>query len=144
MENIRIASRCTHMLSSMIISGITIYNYLSDSHLQRKLSNQSSYSIFYYASLFFMFTSGILNIFLNKNGKKLENPIWKIWIHFFELKFILALLLTPIIYTVTIPFATDQEISETTKNKIQFYIVMFMFFYSPFIKYYREEVCYNF
>ena len=107
MENIRIASRCTHMLSTMIISGITIYNYLSESNLQRKLTNQSNYSFFYYASIFFMFTSGILNIFINKNGKKLENPIWKIWIHFFEFKFILALLLTPVIYTVTSPFASD-------------------------------------
>ena len=144
MDNIKIASRCTHMLSTMIISGITINNYLSDSHLDRKLSSQQSFSLFYNSSIFFLFTSGILNIFLNKNGKKLENPLWKIWIHFFELKFILALLLTPIIYTVTLPFASDQQISETTKNKIQFYIVMFMFIYSPFIKYYREEVCFNF
>ena len=107
MENIRIASRCTHMLSTMIISGITMYNYLSDNHLERKLNYQPNYYFFYYASIVFMFTSGILNIFINKNGKKLENPIWKIWIHFFELKFILALLLTPIIYTVTSPLAAD-------------------------------------
>mgnify|MGYP005633046621 CR=1 FL=1 len=32
----------------------------------------------------------------------------------------------------------------STKNKIQFWIVCFMFIYSPFIKFFREEICNNF
>jgi len=93
-----------------------------------------------------LFVSGILNIFLTKNGKTLKDPVHKVWIHFFEFKFILALFLTPAVYPFTTILVEEGEtqISENMKNKIQFYIVCFMFLYSPLIKYYREEICLNF
>ena len=83
---------------------------------------------------------------MTKNGKTLKDPVHKVWIHFFEFKFILALFLTPLIYSITTILVEEGEtqISENIKNKIQFYIVVFMFLYSPLIKYYREEICLNF
>lgn len=93
-----------------------------------------------------VFVTGIANVFLVKGGKKLTDPVHKMWIHFFELKFILALLLTPLIYPITSIFAEEGQnvISSETKDKIQFYIVVFMFFYSSFTRYFREEVCHGF
>ena len=66
--------------------------------------------------------------------------------HFFEFKFVLGLFLTPLVYPFTTVLAEEGEtqISEPLKNQIQFFIVCFMFIYSPFTKYYREEICLNF
>lgn len=48
-----------------------------------------------------MFASGIANIFLLKEGKKLTDPIHKMWVHIFELKFVLSLFLTPLVVPMT-------------------------------------------
>lgn len=68
------------------------------------------------------------------------------WQHFIELKFILSLFLTPAVYPLTMMFSGEGQthIEEATKNKIQFYIVCFFMVYSPFTKYFREDVCLNF
>ena len=44
--------------------------------------------------------TGIANIFLIKE-KKLTDPIHKMWVHIFELKFVLSLFLTPMIYPIS-------------------------------------------
>lgn len=93
-----------------------------------------------------MFGSGIASVFIIQDGKTLTDQVHKMWVHFFELKFILSLLLTPAIYPLTSVFASQGEvnISEATKCKAQFYIVVFLTFYSTFTKYFREEICLNF
>lgn len=93
-----------------------------------------------------MFVTGIVNMFIAKDGKSIEDPVHSVWKHFFELKFALSLLLTPIIYPLTVPFAEEGSnfISEETKTSIQFWVVMFLCLFSPFTKWYREEICLNF
>ena len=80
------------------------------------------------------------------NGKKLVDPVHKVWRHMLEFKFIIALFLTPLVYPMTSMFAVEGEkyISESAKTRLQFYIICFMFVYSTFIKYFREEICFNF
>ena len=53
-----------------------------------------------------VFVSGISNVFLVK-GKKLEDPVHKVWQHFFELKLAVSILLTPMIYPLTAYFAPE-------------------------------------
>jgi hypothetical protein len=141
--DLKSVSRVTHLLSTATLSGSIIINFMTDTE---KLVNHPNFRSFWTWTSAALFVSGVLNIFLTKNGKKLKDPVHKIWIHFFEAKFILALFLTPLVYPLTSMLAEEGEtqISEQLKNKIQFYIICFMFFYSPFIKYYREEVCLNF
>ena len=90
-----------------------------------------------------LFISGIANIFLIKAGKKLK-PEHKMWVHFFEVKFLLALCLSPILNFPLRTFTSTQEELDTLRFKVQFYIVVFIYFYSTLIKYFREEVCNNF
>jgi hypothetical protein len=125
---------------------MVIFNYWSEGEFSAKLKEKEGYTLFFAFTGILLFVTGIANIFLVKGGKKLTDSVHKIWIHFFELKFILALLLTPLIYPITSIFAQTgrKTILEDTKNKIQFWIVCFMFIYSPFIKFFREEICNNF
>ena len=136
-------SRVTHMISTATLSGSIVINYFTNTE---KLTSHPNYYGFWLWTSVILFVSGILNIFLTKNGKTLKDPVHKVWIHFFEFKFILALFLTPAVYPFTTILVEEGEtqISENMKNKIQFYIICFMFFYSPLIKYYREEICLNF
>ena len=90
-----------------------------------------------------LIVSGILNIFLIKGGKKLKKE-HKLWVHFFELKFMVALLLTPLINPLLTLFATTPSDIDELRVKVQFYLVIFMYIFSTFIKYFREEVCNNF
>jgi hypothetical protein len=90
-----------------------------------------------------LIVSGILNIFLIKGGKKLKSE-HKPWIHFFELKFVLALMLTPAINPILWTFTNTVEETEKMRGKIHFYICIFMYLYSSLIKYFREEMCNNF
>jgi hypothetical protein len=56
-----------------------------------------------------LFVTGVLNIFLVKGGKKLKDPVHKVWVHFFEFKFVLALFLTPLVYPFTTILAEEGE-----------------------------------
>jgi len=133
-------------LSIATLSGLVSYNYLSGGELTPALKNHEGFKMVNTFVGLTVFVTGIANVFLVKGGKKLTDPVHKMWIHFFELKFILALLLTPLIYPITSIFAEEGQnvISSETKDKIQFYIVVFMFFYSSFTRYFREEVCHGF
>lgn len=83
--------------------------------------------------------TGIANVFIIK-GKKEKTPQMKLWIHFFSLKFMLTLLLTPAIKPLQALFAFDEE----RKLQIQFWIIIFLFVYSIGIKGYREDIANNF
>jgi len=87
-----------------------------------------------------------MHIFLTKGDKELKDPVHGIWLHFFELKFLLSMFLTPLVYPLTSVFAEEGEsnLSDQSIIKIQFYIIIFLMFYSTFTKYFREEVCHNF
>ena len=138
--------RTAHLLSASFLCGSIVYNYISEGEMHERLKNHPSYDSFNTITSVMVFATGITNIFLTKDGKVLEDPIHCMWQHFFELKFILSLFLTPMIYPMTVMFAEEGEefISENFKSKIQFWLVVFMCIYSSFIRYFREEVCQEF
>lgn len=138
--------RTAHMLSTMLITGSIVLNYVSNGKFDKIMNRNSNNQMFHSLVGATMFGSGIANVFIIRDGKKLEDQFHKMWMHFFELKFVIALLLTPAIYPLTSVFAPEGQsnISEQTRMKVQFYVIVFMLFYCPFIKYYREEVCLNF
>ena len=146
MSEVAFVARTAHMLSAMLLSGSVVLNYYSNGKLDQHMAKHPSNSWFQGIVGATMFASGIANVFILRDGKTLEDQVHKMWMHFFELKFILGLLLTPAIYPLTSIFAPEGHvnISEATKSKVQFYIVIFIMFYSPFTKYFREEVCLNF
>ena len=137
MTLIKSFSRFIHLLSASFLSGTTILNYLFS--IGEKLSDEPSFPKISAFAGVFLIISGVCNIFLIKAGKKLTKE-QKIWVHFFELKFLLALLLTPAIK----PLQRFLGFDEQTKITIQFYLVIFMLVYSVGIKAYREDVLNNF
>lgn len=88
--------------------------------MHERIKNNENYNSFNTITSVIVFASGITMIFLTKDGKVLEDPIHCMWQHFFELKFILSLFLTPLIYPMTVIFAEDGEeyISESFKSQI--------------------------
>lgn len=94
MSLVKSFSRFAHILSTSFLSGSAILNYLFNTGTI--LAEEPSYAKVSAVAGVVIFISGICNIFLIKAGKKLTKE-QKIWIHFFELKFFLALLLTPAI-----------------------------------------------
>lgn len=59
---------------------------------------------------------------------------------------VLCMMLTPMIYPLTAFFADEGEkfISDSKKNRIQFYVILTLLVLSYVMKYWREEVCLNF
>lgn len=137
MISLKTGLRIVHLVCSGLVSGITTLNYLFG--VNEYLSEESSFSKLNAIAGFMVFASGIANIFLIKAGKKLEGD-QKIWIHMFELKFFLALLLTPLIKPLQAMF----DFSEEFKVKLQFSIVCVITVYSVAIKAFREDVLNNF
>ena len=88
--------------------------------------------------------SGIALVYLEKEGKTLEDPVQAAWQHLFELKFVLSLLMTPLVYPLTSLFAQDsatKSITAETKCQLQFYLLVLIAFKSTVAKYYREVYC---
>lgn len=105
---IKIFFRVLHQLSACVLGGLVIYNYLSNNELAKKMKKNANHSRFNSFLGILLFATGITNIFLIKNEKDLsKNEIHKLWQHFFELKFVLSLFLTPLIYPLTMLFAED-------------------------------------
>lgn len=138
--------RTAHMVSAMVMTGSNLLNHLSNGKLEKHMGRHKNYAWFQAIVGAVMFTSGIFHVFIIRDGKTLNDQVHKMWMHFFELKFILSLFLTPAIYPLTSIFAAEGEsnISEQNRQKVQFYITVFLLFYCTFIKYFREEVCLNF
>ena len=90
-----------------------------------------------------LIVSGLANIFLIK-GKKKIMPQHKPWSHMLHFKFFLALLLTPLANQLLKRFTKSESELDALRSKFQFYLCLFMYVYSTFIKYFREEVCNNF
>lgn len=118
--DLKFVSRVAHQLSTTLLGGMVVFNYWSEGEFNTKIKEKEGYQLFFALTGIFLFVTGIANIFLVKGGKKLTDPVHKAWIHFFELKFVLALLLTPLIYPVTSFFAQDgrKVILEETKSKV--------------------------
>jgi hypothetical protein len=65
----------------------------------------------YFSTLCFLITliTGVIRSYLLKPGKIEDDPIHSIWSHMLQLKFVLSLLLTPLIYPLTCFFAEEDE-----------------------------------
>ena len=138
--------RVTHLLSAAALCGQVVINFYSEDKMNQKIKSHDLYSSFQNFISILVFVTGGLMILHAKNGKSLKDPVHNIWLHFFEIKFVLSTFLTPLVYPFTSILADEGEsqISEEFKNKLQFYLVIFMCVYSTFTKYFREEVCHNF
>lgn len=137
MLSLKTGSRIVHLVSTGLLSGIITLNYFFG--VNEYLSEESSFSKLNAIAGIMIFATGIANIFLVKAGKKLEGD-QKMWIHMFELKFFLALLLTPFIKPLQAVF----DLSDEFKVKLQFSIVCVIMVYSVAIKAFREDVLNNF
>jgi len=145
-ERVQLTSRALHLVSGMALSGSVIFDYYTDNALYNKISKHPHFKKYHAVFGILLFVTGVMNLFFMKKGKKLVDPVHKVWRHLLEFKFVAALFLTPLIYPLTSMFAEEgqERISEKTRTHIQFYLVCAMFVYSPFLKYFREEVCHNF
>ena len=84
-----------------------------------------------------------MNIFLIKGGKKLL-PEHKLWVRFLEIKFFLTLLLTPLL-SIILNYVTDsKEEADNLAIVIRFYLCLFIYVFSVYVKYFREVSCNNF
>ncbi len=81
------------MLSTAILSGMIILNYLFD--LQSTVAAHPGFKKLHIIAGTVLIVSGLANIFLIK-GKKKIMPQHKLWSHLLHLKFFLAILLTPL------------------------------------------------
>lgn len=138
-------SRVVHFLSTGYLSGIIVYNYLFGS--SEYLREEPLFSQLNITAGICIFVTGIANMIMLKKGKKLEDHHLP-WKFALELKFTLALLLTPLVK----PFMTmlvyqqfvEADSADDFQATMQFYLVVFIFLLSGFVKLYREEFCNNF
>ena len=88
--------------------------------MNQKIKTHELYNSFQNFTSIVLFLTGILMIFQSKNGKTLKDPVHNIWLHFFEIKFVLSMFLTPLVYPFTSILADEGEsqISEDFKNKL--------------------------
>ena len=108
-DNIKFASRVLHMLSVVSLSGSVTYNYISGNEVYEKIKNHRNYALFHNTVAVIMFASGLANWVFVRGGKELTDPVHKMWTHFLEFKFVLAMLLTPLIYPLTTLFVEEGE-----------------------------------
>ena len=104
---LKTAMRVAHLFSSMIISTQIVLNYISADALSNKLSKRAEYWQLNAVCSVTCFISGLALVYLEKNGKTLEDPVQAAWQHMFEFKFVLTLLMTPLIYPLTSLFAEN-------------------------------------
>jgi hypothetical protein len=89
--------RLMHIVSTMILSGSAVFDYLFNTG--ELLHNKPYYASLHIIAGVAIFVSGLTNLFILKAGKKLSKKE-KVWVHLLSLKFLLALLLTPLIKPV--------------------------------------------
>ena len=133
----KVISRTLHLLSSGLLSGLVTLNYFFGTN--EYLREEPQYGALHVIVGLVVFVTGILNIFLVKGKKNLE-PEHKLWLHLFELKFFLSLLLTPAIK----PLEYLLDLSEESKSAFQFYVLCVVVVMSVGAKAYREDSLNNF
>ena len=112
--------RLTHLLSAGTLSGQIVINFYSEDKMNEKIKSHELFGSFQNFLSVLVFVTGFLMIFHAKNGKTLKDPVHNIWLHFFEVKFVLSLFLTPMVFPLTSILADEGEsqISEEFKNKL--------------------------
>lgn len=91
---IKVISRIAHMISSGLLAGLIILNYLFNFSVN-SLIDSKHLKLTHMICGIVLIVTGVANIFLIKGRKKLL-PVHKKWLHLLEFKLMLALLLTPL------------------------------------------------
>ncbi|CDW88176.1 UNKNOWN [Stylonychia lemnae] len=123
------------------MAGTVVMNYMFNLH--GYLKDDPAYKRLHMIAGVVLMLSGFFNIFLIKGKKKLK-PEHKPWSTMLKLKLVIALLFTPLINPLLSGMTSTEEELAKLRINIQFYLLIGMFIYSTFIKYYREEICNNF
>lgn len=97
--------RVAHLLSTMLITTQIVLDYLSTDGLTKRMTKSADYWQMSAVTSATSFISGLALVYLEKEGKTLEDPVQAAWQRIFELKFVLSLLLTPLVYPLTSLFA---------------------------------------
>ena len=126
------------MASIAVFTGLVVFNYFFD--LKKTHGDNPTYKRLLHISSILLIVTGFANIFLIKGKRKLQ-PKHKGWLILLKVKFILGLTLTPLINFPLKLFIDSPDSLERFKTSYNFYLVCSLFFYSSFIKYYREEKC---
>ena len=101
--------RVTHLLSAAALCGQVVINFYSEDKMNQKIKSHDLYSSFQNFISILVFVTGGLMILHAKNGKSLKDPVHNIWLHFFEIKFVLSTFLTPLVYPFTSILADEGE-----------------------------------
>lgn len=124
---VKYVSRVGHMLSTSILTGIIFMNYIFDTH--SLIKKNSLYRRLHITTSIILTITGFANIFLIKGGKKLK-PEHRM----LEFKFLLTLLLTPLINPIIWMFTSTNEGFESLRNAVWFYLCISMYFFGTAIK----------
>jgi len=148
-SSIKVLNRFAHLTSMSIVSGICIFNYMFNA--DEVLNDEPFYEkLGMYAGIV-AFVSGIANLFLIKHGKTLEKGTpARNWLHILEVKFFMALLLTPAVKPL-IAFLKEmglltggQKEQEEFKKALRFWLIVVITLMSGGAKIMREYICNNF
>lgn len=134
---LRLFCRFGHLVSTAFLSGAIILSYCFDA--REVLTDQPAYPKLCTMAGVVLLMTGIANVFIIKSGKE-KTSLMKVWIHFFSIKFMFTLMLTPAVKPIEHLFGMDED----QKLCMQFWIVLILIAYSGMIKAFREDVANNF
>ena len=110
MKVVKVVSRIAHMMSTALLSGMVILNYLFGLH--ETFSHIPGIKTLHIVCGTVLIVSGFANIFLIRGNKKLL-PAHKPWKHMLYFKFFLALFLTPLANMALMPFVSKENLDMT-------------------------------
>ena len=146
---VKVVSRFLHLTSTGVLSGICIFNYMFNA--DEILNDEPFYETIGKYCGMISFATGVANMFLIKHGKTLEKGTpSRNWLHILEIKFFMALLLTPAVKPLisflkeTGMLSGGQKEAEEFKKALRFWLIMAMTLMSGGAKTYREFICNNF
>ncbi len=131
-----------HLTSTGFLAGTSVLNFMFGSSNQ--LREEPGYKAVHAVAGIVLLLSGIINWILIKKGKQLKGS-QNVWRHALEFKFLLSMLLTPLINPIARwMYADDETDQQNFKTTIQFGLVVFMLIGSILLKSFREDFCHNF
>jgi hypothetical protein len=139
---LRVPVRTVHLLTTMICTTEVVLNYSGEEDaIAAKFKEDPLYHTVLLANSFLLIISGLWLLYLERSEK--VNLGATIYQHLSELKFVLGLLLTPLVYPCTAIFAEDEmsrQIAATTKVSLQMFVLSVVIILSLVSRYYREEI----
>jgi putative copper export protein len=134
--------RTLHMGSFAILAGNFFMDYLFGMRSQN-ISNEQR-KLFKWINIIMgivLILSGLISmIILIVDNKFMKTFSYEVWKKLLILKFFLTLSLTPLLERfIPLIYQTKSETESELVFKIRFFIILLLFFLSPFLRYYRES-----